>query len=186
VVSEAWIDEFGKWVVLDGQNGAYWSFDTEPMATLDLQQALADGRQPRLLAARGPRESRETAWWMTYFRHVTTTGATWARPPFIPHFQNELHPSQMLVRFAEDAYPDLAEIGVSMDVRDEAAALRFVCRHPYATGYLVQHNQRHEALDAADPVWRLPQTTGPHTATVSVRTPWADLAPQPLSFHLNE
>lgn len=54
VVSEAWIDELDKWVVLDGQNGAYWAdTDGAPMALPDLQRASPrrparhDGRSGR-------------------------------------------------------------------------------------------------------------------------------------------
>jgi len=184
MVSEAWIDDFGKWVILDGQNGAYWGFGADPMSVLELQAALSDGRQPTLLAADGPMKSAETKWWTTYFHHVTTTGATWAQPPFIPHFQHDVRPSQLLVRAAEDVYPDLAEVGVQIDVREDAAALRFTCRHPFFIGYAIQQGDQRCVVDAADPVWTLPTTVGSHTATVSVRTALGDLTPQRLIFRV--
>jgi len=184
MVSEAWIDDLGTWVILDGQNGAYWSFGSEPMSVLELQTALSDGRQPKLLSANGPMESAETKWWMTYFHYVFTTGATWPQPPFIPHFQHGLRPSQLLVRAPEDVYPDLAEVGVRVDVREGAAALRFTCRHPFFIGYAIQQGDQRWVVDAADPVWTLPATAGSHTATVSVRTALGDLSPQRLIFRV--
>jgi len=182
MVSEAWIDDFGQWVVLDGQNGAYWAFEATPLSTLELQRALADGRQPALLAADGPMAPNQTAWWFSYFHHIGTTGATWARSPFVPHFQHHLRPGPLLVGSPEDVYPDLAEIGLSVDVRDGAAATRFISRHPFTIGYAIEHDGRRYLVDAADPVWPLPTAAGSHTATVSVRTPSGELTPQPLIF----
>lgn len=185
VVSEAWIDDFGQWVVLDGQNGAYWTFGSAPLSTLELQTALAEGRQPTLLAADGPLKPATTAWWFTYFHQISTTGATWAKPPFIPHFQHQLRPSQLLVGSPQDAYPDLAEIGISIDVRDGAPATRFSSRHPFTNGYAVQHDGKSHVVDAADPVWPLPTSGGSHAATVAVRTPSGELTPQPLVFRIS-
>jgi hypothetical protein len=185
VVSEAWIDDLGKWVVLDGQNGAYWAFDEEePLSALELQEALTDGRRPRLIAAGGPMKDSATAWWFTYFHHITTTGATWARPPFIPHFQHQIRPSQLLARTPEDAYPDLGEVGISMDVRDGAAAVRLTSRHPYATGYTVQQGEHTHLVDAADPVWTLPTAAGSYRVAISVTTALGALPPQPLVFRV--
>ncbi|HEY7176413.1 MAG TPA: transglutaminase domain-containing protein, partial [Micromonosporaceae bacterium] len=43
-VSEAWIDDLGKWVLLDGQNGMWWADqDGTPLGMVELQQRLADG-----------------------------------------------------------------------------------------------------------------------------------------------
>ncbi|NUR69461.1 MAG: hypothetical protein HOU81_01435 [Hamadaea sp.] len=184
VVSEAWIDDFGKWVLLDGQNGAYWSFGSTPMSTLELQQAFADGRQPDLRTPDGPAPQAVTAWWFSYFHQIGTTGATWARPPFVPHFQYTLHPSMLLAGSPQDVYPDLAEIGLSIDVRAGAAATRLFSRHPFTIGYAVHHDGRHQVVDGADPVWPLPATPGTHTATVAVRTPNGELTPQPLVFRV--
>lgn len=70
------------------------------------------------------------------------------------------------------------------EVRDGTPALRFACRHRYATGYVVQQGDRRWAVDPADPVWRLPKTAGSHTATVSVRTAHGELAAQQLVFRV--
>jgi hypothetical protein len=43
-VSEAWIDDFCRWIVLDGQNGLYWTGnDGQPIGILELQQAARSG-----------------------------------------------------------------------------------------------------------------------------------------------
>ena len=47
VVTEAWIDDLGKWVVLNRQNGAVWrDADGVPLSVLELQQAYLVGDQP--------------------------------------------------------------------------------------------------------------------------------------------
>lgn len=47
VVSEAWVDDLGRWVLLDGQNGAYWvDDDGDPLGLVDLQAAYACGDGP--------------------------------------------------------------------------------------------------------------------------------------------
>ena len=43
-VSEAWIDDLCRWVVLDGQNGLYWTgADGEPLGAVALQRAAGSG-----------------------------------------------------------------------------------------------------------------------------------------------
>ncbi len=47
VVSEAWIDDLRQWVLLDGQNGAYWADeDDRPLALPELLDRYADGAPP--------------------------------------------------------------------------------------------------------------------------------------------
>jgi len=184
VASEAWIDDLGKWVVLDGQHGGYWTFGAEPLSALELQEALAAGRRPDLLKIDGPMRTEKAGFWFSYFWHVVTTGATLARPPYAPHFQRHMRTGQLLVRDPAGVYPDLSEIGVTMDARDGAAAMRFTVRHPYVTGYAVRCADQRWTLDVADPVWVLPAAGGVHTATVSVRTPHSELRPQELSFRI--
>jgi hypothetical protein len=44
VVSEAWIDDLCRWVVLDGQNGMYWTGDDgKPLGAPELQRAAQSG-----------------------------------------------------------------------------------------------------------------------------------------------
>lgn len=185
VVSEAWLDDLGKWVVLDGQNGAYWAYaEDEPLSALELQEALAEGRRPQMLGADGPLKPSSAEWWFSYFHHITTTGATWARPPFIPHFQHEIRPSPLLAGTPEDAYPDLGEIGISMDVRDGKAAVRLSNRHPFASGYAVRQAEHTYLVDAADPVWTLPMAAGAYRVAISVTTALGTLPPRPLVFRV--
>ena len=52
VVTEAWIDDLGKWVVLDGQNGAVWrDASGVPLSVVELQQRYLIGDQPEFRAA---------------------------------------------------------------------------------------------------------------------------------------
>jgi hypothetical protein len=106
------------------------------------------------------------------------------QPPFIPHFEHQLHSSQLLVGSAEDVYPDLTEVGIRMVVRDGAAAVRLSCRHPFATGYAIRQGGDRWVVAADDPVWMLTSTAGRHTAAVSVRTAQGDLTPQQLIFRV--
>ena len=106
--------------------------------------------------------------------------------PFVPHFQQRLNASQPRLAAGEHAYPDLAEVDVRVDVRDDAAALRFTDRHPFSIGYAIQAGEQRHVVDAADPVWLLPAAAGAYSATVSVRTALDELAPQRLEFRVAE
>ncbi|WP_027344886.1 transglutaminase-like domain-containing protein [Hamadaea tsunoensis] len=183
VVSEAWLDDLGKWVVLDGQNGAYWSSGDQPLSAPELQAAFTAGSPPAFVAADGPLAPDTAAFWFTYFHHIATTGATWAET-FVPHFQGAPRVSRQLVRSPADVYPDLGEIGLSMDVRADTAAVRLTCRHPHFLGYAVQHDGVRHEIGAADPVWPLPTGPGEHEAALSVRTALGDLPPRRLAFRV--
>lgn len=182
VVSEAWIDDLGAWILLDGQNGAYWTFDSAPLGAVELQRSLADRRQPRFLGPDGPLEHDEAAWWWTYFAHIQVTGGAWSRASFVPHFQTRPLATGLLTRDSADHYPDLGEIGVRLEVRDGAAAVRFVGRHPFTVGYAVSASGQRWVVDADDPVWVFPTTPGSHEATVAVRTAYGELRPQRLAY----
>ena len=81
VVSEAWIDDLGRWVVLDGQNGSYWAAAGRPLGVLDLQALTpAELAEVEFVPAPGvpalPADA--VVLWRTYFHSVTTTGITWS------------------------------------------------------------------------------------------------------------
>ncbi|NUT36532.1 MAG: transglutaminase domain-containing protein [Hamadaea sp.] len=182
VVSEAWIDDLGAWVVLDGQNGAYWTFDNVPLGVGELQRSLADGREPRLIGLDGPMDAADTGWWWTYFAHVQITGGIWSSAAFVPIFQANPMTTGLLTRDAADHYPDLAEIGVCFEARDGVAGVRFTDRHPFSQGYAVDVAGRRWLLDAADPVWTFPAHAGTFEGTVAIRTAYGESAPRRLAF----
>jgi len=44
-VAEVWLDQFGKWVLADGQYGAVGELEGVPLSAIELQAALADDRR---------------------------------------------------------------------------------------------------------------------------------------------
>ena len=138
VVSEAWIDELARWVVLDGQNGLYWtSSDGTPLGALSLQAAAST---PTALYAPGvePLQAESVSDWFSYFAHISTTGATWSEGPFVPVFQRtRLVSSPPFLRDARHAYPDLSQIAVGVELAGRECAIRLSTEHPFATGFVV-------------------------------------------------
>ena len=139
VVTEAWIDDLGKWVVLDGQNGAVWrDADGVPLSVLELQQAYLVGDQPEFSGRGHNFEPDDAAGWFRYFYAAGVTGVlAWAPGPYVPVMEGAaVIASQLLSESLAGVAPDLAEI--STGVADhEGPALVFRADHPYATGFRV-------------------------------------------------
>ena len=116
VVTEAWIDDLGKWVVLDGQNGAVWrDADGVPLSVLELQQAYLVGDQPEFSGRGHNFEPDDVAGWFRYF-YAAACPASWPGHPgrtcrswrALPSSPASCFPS--LCRLA----PDLAEISTGV------------------------------------------------------------------------
>jgi hypothetical protein len=169
VVSEAWIDDLGSWVVLDGQNGLYWaSPDGTPLGALALQTASAT---PAPVYAPGveSQPAEALAFWFSYFAHIGTNGATWSDGPFVPVFQRtRLASASVLLHDGRHAYPDLSQIAIGVELAGRECAIRLSTEHPYATGFVVQPGAVELSLDS--PVWTLDTSPGEHLVELAVRT----------------
>ncbi|MEU0090369.1 transglutaminase domain-containing protein [Kribbella sp. NPDC006257] len=175
VVSEAWIDDLDRWVLLDGQNGSYWAgADGQPLGVRDLQQLT---EPPAFVGARGVESlsTQEAASWFSYFASVTTTGYTWSEGPFAPVFQGiGIIRTPRLVHDGDLAYPSLSALTTGLGGKVDAPTVSFTHAHPYGTGIAVN----------GEPVedYPLDMTPGTHELAVTIATPYGETAPQYLRY----
>jgi hypothetical protein len=188
VVSEAWIDELGKWVVLDAQNALYWvDGNGRPLSAPELQQTVTTGQSTMEMADPEdelPSEASQT-WWRSYFASVTTTGGTWATGSFVPIFQREGAVIAAPLLDAPDAlYPDLGAIQAAVQLREGAPVIELWSPHPYVTGFAATDRAtgRRFVIETTDPVIPLELEPGVHEVDLAVVTPYTDLRPQLLAY----
>lgn len=186
-VTEAWIDDLGKWALFDGQNGAVWrDADGIPLSVLELQRRYERGDQPEFSGS-GPNwdagGGAAAASWFGYFHAVAVTDTlAWSAGPYLPiRDRTAVIKSEQLADATADVAPDLAEIRTGVADR-EGPALIFTADHPYATGFQVTDAERGAtAVKPAEP-FPLARGAGEYRASVAVMTRYATLAPQPLHY----
>jgi Transglutaminase-like superfamily len=183
-VTEAWIDDLGKWVLLDGQNGAVWrGADGIPLGTLELQHRYLAGDQPEFSGGGRNFCADDAAEWFTYFHAFGVTGTlAWSAGPYVPMLEvSRVIASQRLADSSADVVPDLAAI--STGVTDhQGPALVFGTDHPYATGFqLTDADGSTSVLGPGQPL-PLTREPGEHRRTVAVQTRYGTLTPQPLVY----
>ncbi|BFU46517.1 transglutaminase domain-containing protein [Krasilnikovia sp. MM14-A1004] len=188
VVSEAWIDDWQRWVVLDGQNGWYWrGADGVPLGMRELQvlrQARA-GTPTAVVLTGVEHPSDEIDFWFSYFASASTTGAGWAGPGYTPVFQRgQIIPVPRLEQDPARLYPDLSEVGIGIALVDGRAAVELLTAHPYADGFRVWADGAATDVPPDVPRWVLPDADGEHVAEVAVRTRYGALAPRRLRYRI--
>ncbi|MBB5867963.1 transglutaminase-like putative cysteine protease [Allocatelliglobosispora scoriae] len=188
VVTEAWIDDLGRWVVLDGQNGMFWSdVDGTPLGLLELMDRFHSGGPPSAIVclAEPQTEAARTGWWM-YFAAAYTTGAAWVEHGFVPMVDGRFYRSPRLIREASLAYPDLAELAVSIAVTDDVPLLRPHLRHPFATAVRVTDGDSggEVPVDGGWPLRLSP--AGDHHVELAVVTPFGVLRPAEIRYRTAE
>jgi Transglutaminase-like superfamily len=179
VVSEAWIDDLARWVVLDGQNGLYWTGHRgEPLGAVELGQTFAArGPRPDYVTVGAPVSEADAQIWFSYFAHMTSNAGTWSPGPFGLVFQRTmLFVSRRLEHLPGALYPDLSEIGVESALHDQRTALRLTAAHPFARGFAA------DGTDLGGDVLLLADTTGEHEASLAVRTDYGLLAARPVRY----
>jgi hypothetical protein len=183
VVSEAWIDDLERWVVLDGQNGLYWaSSDGTPLGALELQAATA---APVYAPGVEALPVDSVAFWFSYFAHIGTDDVTWSDGPFVPvHQRTRLVSTPLLLRDGRHCYPELSRIAIGVEQDGRECAIRLSAEHPYATGFVVQPGPVELALDS--PVWTLDTSPGEHLVELAVRTPFGIGRPHPFRYVVGE
>lgn len=134
VVTEAWIDDLNKWVILDGQNGAWWGSPTEPLGWDDLiaLRRRAATRADVVTTTRRVTSEDMDTWW-SYFDTAVTSGMGWSRP-FSPFFQQQPMTIRLLTAPSTVVHPDLSELETSLVDLGESPGIAFRPVHPYATG----------------------------------------------------
>jgi hypothetical protein len=176
VVSEAWIDDFGRWVVLDGQNGAWWGAPDQPLGVRELQRLLRTGaeRPPMVSPAREVTAAEHASRWR-YFDSAATSGLGWA-DTLVPTFQGRPSSLRLAVTSKALTHPDLAQLETGTVETADSPALEFRPAHPFAVG--VSLDGTHLELDTTYELGHL--KAGNHALEVRTRTAYGELAPQPL------
>ncbi|WP_018352704.1 transglutaminase-like domain-containing protein [Longispora albida] len=174
VVSEAWIDDLGKWVVLDGQNGLYWH--TEDGTPLGLPELLdLETRPPFTYLAEETTEKDAALWW-SYFQ-TGSNGTSWGTPGhFVPVFQGMPMSVRELVTDRALSYPDLSELAIGTADRDGRVAITMRAAHPFAAGFTVDG-----AEAGSEFVLPLPPP-GEHEVRLAVVTPYGSLTAHTLRY----
>lgn len=134
VVSEAWIDDLGKWVVLDGQNGAWWGTRAEPLGYADLHEAFRAGHdRPQMIStARDLAPPDQDLWWR-YFDSAISSGLAWDRP-YVATFQGQPAPARLVSAPDANVHPDLSQLETTIVDLPTGPGIAFTPVHPYATG----------------------------------------------------
>lgn len=178
VVSEAWIDDLSRWVVLDGQNGAWWGTVDRPLGLRDLQ-AIEDAQGPRpdmCLTVREITPQDQETWW-TYFHAASSSGLGWGER-LVPLFQGETARARLVVPPSAVTHPDLARLETGVADTDAGPGLVFTPSHPHAIGALVGDTH----LEPDQPFVLENLRPGQHDLEVSTLTAYGKLTPQPLQI----
>jgi hypothetical protein len=163
VVSEAWVDDLNKWVVLDGQNGAYWQDeDGSALGLLELQNALTEQQPVTMVGTARDIVALRTPIWLSYFSMAVSGGYAWSHSPFSPVFQGSgLIRAHRLLRDGQEAYPDLSAIAVGLAGEPAAPMLNLSSPHPYINRFAVHDGDGESILGVTDGVGSYPFNTSP-------------------------
>ena len=181
MVSEAWIDDLHRWVVLDGQNGLYWTgADGVPMNSVELQRAFLDGlRRPGIVTVGDDLSDADADVWFGYFASVNSEAGTWSPGPFGVVFQRGMMVTSGQLRTSPDAlYPDLTQIGLQTALDGDLPALRLVSAHPYCRGFAA------DGASLEGDVVRLDQAPGDHAVMLAARTDYGTLPGHLLRYRV--
>ncbi len=172
VVSEAWIDDLDRWVLLDGQNGAFWVSDAdEPMGLRELQRAFESGVQPRMVGLVDSLNEAEQATWFSYFATAGVTGYSWAEPGYAPIFQSMgVTKTDRLLHDGDLAYPRLSTVSLGLTGTLDCPAIRIQSGHPYAEGFRVDDGASSYELPLEGARWELDLAPGEHRVGIFTRT----------------
>jgi hypothetical protein len=183
VVSAAWIDELGRWVVLDGQNGAIWhdgdpavSDDRVPLGVQELVRRFRAGEsRPHFTTPDGAPVEQPEFWW-PYFAHADPPHGKAAGASFTAVMQGIPHQTTRLTRHADALWPNLGDLSTAIVALDGRPALKFTSLHPYAQGVLV------EGEPVPDTGLALPAAPGEYAWTVQTLGPYGPLPARSLRF----
>ncbi len=184
MVAEAWIDDLGRWVVLDGQNGLYWvDAAGAPLGVVDLQNRFRAGadRSGAVFLSTALTDGELDLWW-TYFAAAVVNDVAWGVPGIIPFFEGAPQAVGPLLADPTQAYPDFTELVTTAPVHHGRAAILPQPIHPYAIGYRITDGTSGTDY-ALDEPWPIPlDQPGEHRVEIATRTPYGPLGPSALTF----
>jgi hypothetical protein len=134
VVSEAWIDDLARWVVLDGQNGAWWGTADEPLGLRELQMLEhAGAARPDMCPTVRDISAEDQDLWWRHFHAASASGLEWCEV-LVPILQGEPQTARLVVPATASTHPDLSEMETGVADGPEGVSLTFSPVHPFATG----------------------------------------------------
>lgn len=183
-VTEAWIDDLGKWVLLDGQNGAVWRDHAgAPLGLLELQRLYRAGDRAAFDGTGHNFNADDAAVWFSYFHAAGVTRQLgWSVGPYVPIMEGStVITTDRLATDDDQAAPDLTLISTGV-ADDGGLALTFSSSHPYAAGFEVAAADGEVTGLAVGQPFRLARDPGEYRLAVATRTPYGTLTPQPLEY----
>ncbi|GIG59638.1 hypothetical protein Lfu02_40100 [Longispora fulva] len=181
LVSEAWIDDLGAWVLLDGQNGLYWTDeDGTPLGTLALQARFqAGGSRPHAVCLGAVVQEHDLQTWWGFFGDIRITGGAWGEQ-VVPILGGAFIATPRLLRAGPEAYPDLSELAVSVAVIDGEPAVCPHSDHPFVTGFRVNDHDL-----APGEAWPLPRSeSGEHVVELAAVGRYGPLTVRRLRYRV--
>jgi transglutaminase-like putative cysteine protease len=183
-VTEAWVDDLSRWIVLDGQNAMYWVDDEgHPLGSAEVAARYAVGAAPAsVVSVAGKATATADDWW-PYFHRVGPTGCMLTDAPYPPILEaHRVIRSGELRRRATGSWPDLLELGLAVSDMDGQPALLPRTRHPHAVGFEVRLAGQQWCLDRGE-AWPIPRdAVGEQVATFATVTAYGVHRPHPVGF----
>jgi hypothetical protein len=188
VVSEAWVDDLNKWVVLDGQNGGYWRGDDgSALGLLELQNALTEKQPVAMVGTTREVVETRSPLWLSYFSMAVSGGYAWSHSPFSPVFQgNGMIRAHRLLRDGAEAYPDLSAISIGLDGEPTTPTLNLTSPHPYLNSFAV-HDAAGSSVAIAHEgtaTYAFDTTPGRHETQLGVVTDYGSCRPQQFVYEV--
>lgn len=184
-VTEAWIDDLGTWVVLDGQNGMYWvDAQRNPLGGAELSDLYAAGSAPaqHICVGRVGLTDKEAAGWWRHFDQVGTVALSW-QPRFVPFLDTAMvNRAGTLLHDRALAYPDLSQWSVGVTERSDAPALTFDSPHPYAVEFVATLDTRQWTIPIGGDWTVITDKPGSHELSVATRTRYGVLESRTVAY----
>jgi hypothetical protein len=155
VVTEAWIDDLGRWVVLDGQNGGYW-VDGSPLGARELCERFWQGEEAPGFVQLGnePLDDTFRRFWYPYFAYPQSGNAMWiarAAPfPLVFQTRHSLRTDRM-TSDASRIWADLNGFELGITATTTGPGLKLSSPHPGCQGFAV-NGQLHPGNPAVIPL----------------------------------